>query len=77
MKEKSIFTFHTISQVLKFEKLLKKNKIDVQLRPVPRKISSSCGNCAYVNTEDVEIIKDLSGENKIEFENIYKEEDIK
>ncbi|WP_164995878.1 DUF3343 domain-containing protein [Miniphocaeibacter massiliensis] len=76
MKESTIFTFHTISQALKFEKILSKNKLEVKLRPVPRKLSSSCGNCAYVNTEDLEKIEELLKENKIEYDGKYEEKDL-
>ena len=76
MDDVTIYTFHTISQALKFEKILKKNKIEVKLRPVPRKLSSSCGNCAYVNTKDVDKIEELCEENKIEYDERHKEKDL-
>ncbi len=76
MENHNIFTFHTISQALKLEKVLKKNKVFVKLRPVPRKISSSCGNCAFVREDDMETINTIIEKEKIEYESIYNEKDI-
>lgn len=38
-----IATFFTHSGAMKFRRLLSMEKIDVELRPVPRVLSSSCG----------------------------------
>lgn len=76
MESHNIFTFHTISQALKLERVLKKNKIFVKLRPVPRKISSSCGNCAYVKEEDMKLINSIIEKEKIEYDSIYNERDL-
>lgn len=76
MESHNIFTFHTISQALKLERVLKKNKIFVKLRPVPRKISSSCGNCAFVKEEDMEKINSILKDEKVEYESIYNERDL-
>lgn len=73
MESKKIFTFYSISQALKFERAIKKQNISVRLRPVPRNISSSCGNCAYVCGQDLEKIKNIVKDEKIEYENIYDE----
>jgi hypothetical protein len=37
--------FHTIHEVLKAEKILKKSAIEIELVPVPRRLSSDCGIC--------------------------------
>ena len=37
--------FHTIHDVLRAEKILKKAGIDHELVPVPRNLSSDCGVC--------------------------------
>ena len=37
--------FNTIHDVLKAEKILKKEKIEHELIPVPRNLSSDCGMC--------------------------------
>lgn len=56
-----IFTFDTISEALRFEKVLKENEINVRLMPVPRKLSSSCGTCAKVEYEDDSILEIVNG----------------
>lgn len=71
-----IFTFHSISQALKFEKFLRKNDISVKLRPVPRKISSSCGNCGYIVENDLDIVKKICEDNNIEYDEIYEEKNL-
>lgn len=38
-------TFHTHTGALKFEKALKALKVACLMKPVPRKLSSSCGVC--------------------------------
>jgi hypothetical protein len=37
--------FNTIHDVLKADKILKKERIDYELVPVPRNLSSDCGMC--------------------------------
>ena len=37
--------FFTIHDVLRAEKVLKKNNIPIELVPVPRNLSSDCGMC--------------------------------
>lgn len=38
-----IAVFHSIHRVMKAEKILKKEQIDIMLIPAPRQISSDCG----------------------------------
>ena len=40
--------FHTIHDVLKAEKLLKRRGIPFSLVPVPRNLSSDCGSCVTI-----------------------------
>ena len=70
-----IVTFHTISEALRFEKELKANNLKVELRPVPRKLSSSCGNCAFINSSELEEVKNIMQEKNLEYEGIYSEAD--
>lgn len=66
-----LFTFETISMVLLFEKCLVSHQIKTRLMPVPRQFSSSCGNCAIIQKEDLEKVKSLMEENKIYYEDLY------
>lgn len=45
-------SFHTQSGAIKFEKQMKCFGHQCKLKPVPRKISSSCGICAVFFLED-------------------------
>lgn len=46
-----IIVFHTHSGAIKFEKMMNRLQIPVSLRPIPRKLSSSCGVCAKITYE--------------------------
>ncbi len=43
--------FNTIHDVLKAEKILKKEKINFELVPVPRNLSSDCGMCIKLSDD--------------------------
>lgn len=45
MKE-YVALFFTHSGAIKFQRFSRKNNIDCELMPVPRKLSSNCGVCA-------------------------------
>ncbi|HOV91286.1 MAG TPA: DUF3343 domain-containing protein [Syntrophorhabdaceae bacterium] len=59
MSEEKIFflLFPAIHDVLKAEKKLKKDKIDYELVPVPRNLSSDCGVC--IKIKNLDLIKHL------------------
>jgi len=46
-----IILFHTIHDVLRAEKILKKHNIAHELVPVPRNLSSDCGMCVKLQDE--------------------------
>jgi len=61
--KKYILLFHTIHDVLKAEKILKKERVSHELVPVPRNLSSDCGMCVQLkdNLEEVKAhIKDIA-----------------
>lgn len=68
----NIFTFYTVSEVLKFEKVLKANNISVKLMPVPRNLSTSCGTCASTEKKHLNEIKALIEENKLVYDEIHE-----
>lgn len=68
----NIFTFYTVSEVLKFEKVLKENNISVKLMPVPRSLSTSCGTCALTENNDLNEIKKLIEEKKLVYDEIHE-----
>ncbi len=59
MCEEKIFflLFPAIHDVLKAEKKLKKDKIDYELVPVPRNLSSDCGVC--IKIKNLDLVKHL------------------
>lgn len=70
-----IVTFHTISEALRFERELKAKNLKVELRPVPRKLSSSCGNCAFIDSDELEEVKSIIQEKNLEHDEIYSEKE--
>ena len=48
--------FHTIHDVLRVEKILKKQGFTFELVPVPRNLSSDCGSCIKLN-DNIEDVK--------------------
>lgn len=62
-----------MSEVLRFERILKEAGIEIVLMPVPRSLSTSCGTCAKTREEDYDKIMVLVEEENIEYDNIYKE----
>lgn len=49
-------TFHTHFDAMKYIRFLKKRGISGTLKPVPRKVSSSCGTCAvFESPESVDV----------------------
>ena len=52
-------TFHTHTGAMKFEKALKGLGVWCQMKPVPRKLSSSCGVCVeYEGREPADLPKE-------------------
>ena len=70
-----IVTFHTISEALRFERELEAKNLKVELRPVPRKLSSSCGNCAFIDSDELEEVKSIIQEKNLEHDEIYSEKE--
>lgn len=71
MKIGYYYTFDTISEALRFERVLKDKKVNVRLMPVPRRFSSSCGTCAAISADDYELVSNIIEEEKLVFHEIY------
>ncbi|SCG84054.1 hypothetical protein DW1_2490 [Proteiniborus sp. DW1] len=67
-----IVTFHTTNHALTFEKVMKENKVDVKLMPVPRQVSSSCGTAAQFPCELKDEILKTCLEQHIEIDEVHK-----
>jgi len=69
---KYVITFASVHFVMKAEKVLKENGIEVRLIPTPRKISSDCGMSIEIHYENIERIKTLLSNYECKMERIYK-----
>lgn len=68
---KGYVTFHSVSDSLKFEKILKEAGLDIQLVPVPRQISSSCGVAAVFDPDREQAVRDFIQDNELKISNIH------
>lgn len=66
-----IMTFYSVHLALSFEKAMKSRNYGVQIIPVPRKISSSCGLCGKFEISP-EAVMILAEEEGIDYEDIYE-----
>ena len=65
-----VVLFYSTSGVLIAEKILKRERIEYKLIPVPRHISSDCGICLRFLREDEErVMEALAG--KVEIQDIH------
>ena len=64
-------TFHSVSDSLRFEKVLKETGLQIQLVPVPREISSSCGVAARFEPELEEQVHRFVEEHNLEISGIH------
>ncbi len=81
-----IIIMDSIHQILKAEKILKKNRINIELIPVPKEIHSNCGSAIKIESSNnkEKLIKILK-ENNFKFRlfsyhkevDFYIEEDVK
>lgn len=62
-----VVTFHSTYHALQFEKILNENNCEVQLIPVPRQLSSSCGTAGEVSCIDKDKIINLCNTYHIEY----------
>jgi len=68
-----VLVFESTHKVLKAEKLLKSEKIDYEIIPTPKDISSDCGMSVRLMPEQIDIdhIRSCLGDNNIVFK-VYK-----
>ena len=68
---KCVLLFSSVHQVMRTEKLLKENGLEVDLIPVPREISSDCGIAVEISTESEGKALLILKENKISMAECY------
>lgn len=66
------YTFHSVSDALAFEKKVKETELDVQLVPVPREISSSCGVAAMFSEEIAGAVRRFAGQERLETDGYHE-----
>jgi hypothetical protein len=57
-KTRYILLFHSIHDVLRAEKVLKKRSIAHEIVPIPRDLSADCGMCVELN-DDIATVYEL------------------
>lgn len=65
MEEFAVILVESTNQAMRLEHLLAMSGIPGKLIPVPRFLSSSCGNCLRVNLQDIESAKKVIEKNNI------------
>ena len=68
----SVVIFFSTSAAVRAESLTQRKALEVKLIPVPRNLSSDCGICLQINTEDREKIEEILSKGKVEYDNICK-----
>jgi hypothetical protein len=66
-----VATFHSVSQALRFEKLLLSLNLSVKLLPVPRILSSSCGIAARFPQNMLPEVEKLAQAQQADVEEVY------
>ncbi len=69
--KKGYITFQSVTDSLQFEKALKTSSLSVQLVPVPREISTSCGVAAMFPAEAVDSIRQFLTEKNLRWADIH------
>ncbi len=72
-----VITFFSSQQVMKAEKIFKKNNLKVTIIPGPREISPNCGVALCFNYSELEQVNKIIKENNIIYEAIHYYPQIK
>lgn len=77
MKEYYLIVFKNTHDAIQGEKVLKEEGLNVIIMPTPTYITKSCGISVRFNTSDVEKVKEIIGQDKMEIKNMYHKTDEK
>lgn len=66
----SVILFYSVTASLWTARLLKKEGIERKMVPIPRNLSSDCGYCVRINSEDIERARDVLARGGVEFDRI-------
>lgn len=71
MNEFGILTFQSTHHAMRAEKVLTDEGIKIKTIPTPRDITLSCGLAIRFGVEDIERIKELKDEGKLEYKELH------
>ena len=77
MKEYYLIVFKNTHDAIQGEKVLKEEGLNVIIMPTPTYITKSCGISVRFNISDVEKVKEIIGQDKMEIKNMYHKTDEK
>lgn len=66
----AVVLVHATSHAMRVEKLLREKGIACKMIPVPRQISSDCGACVRILSQDMDAVRRLVDSAGIEVESI-------
>ncbi|MDP2966752.1 MAG: DUF3343 domain-containing protein [Pelolinea sp.] len=70
MEEFAVVLVESTNQAMRIEHLLNLSGVKSKLIPVPKFLSSSCGNCLKIDTADIDKVKFVVEKNKIQIDRI-------
>ncbi len=70
MEEFAVVLVESTSQAMRIESILNMSGIKSKLIPVPKFLSSSCGNCLRIDPADIEKVKSVVDKNIITIQGI-------
>lgn len=71
MKDYFIAVFESTHHAMRFEKIIKNGGFKINIMPVPREITASCGLSVKMDSHDYEKIKDLADREKLCIQGYY------
>ena len=72
MSELSVILVKSTNHAMRIEHVLNLEGISSILIPIPRHLSSNCGNCLRINTSDREKVQKILEKQKISIEKIVE-----
>lgn len=70
MEEFAVVLVESTNQAMRIEHLLNLSGVKSKLIPVPKFLSSNCGNCIRVDPADIDKVKSVVEKNKITIDRI-------
>ena len=67
-----IIAFNSTHHAIRTEKILKEENMNIRTIPTPREVSSSCGLSIKFEESEIEKIKQIIEESKVDYHGIFK-----